>query len=93
MASIRSIKRDIDYLVSEVIADSYLTIYFHPDKRERAIKIIEDAVALRNGLVNRANNPVEKNNPHLVKRHYNQLRRDLLEGIDKLFTQVSDACK
>jgi len=93
MASIRSIKRDIDYLVSEVITDSYLAIHFHPEKRERAIKVIEDAVAFRNELIDRANNPAEKNNPHLVKRHYNQLRRDLLEGVDKLFGQVSDVCK
>jgi len=93
MASIRSIKRDIDYLVSEVVSDSYLTIWFHPEKKEQAIKVMEDAVALRNELVERANNPAEKNNPHLVKRHYSQLRRDLLDGVDNLFKTISEICK
>ena len=93
MASIRSIKKDIDYLVSEVVSDGYLTIWFHPEKKNEALKVMEEAVALRNDLVARANNPVEKNNPHLVKRHYDQLRRDLLGGVDDLFKKVSEICK
>ena len=93
MASIRSIKKEIDYLISEVISDSYLAIYFHPEKKEQAIKVMEDAVALHNDLVNRVNNPAEKNNPHLVKRHYGQLRRELLEGVDKLFRAIGEICK
>ena len=93
MASIRSIKKDIDYLVSEVVSDSYLTIYFHPDKKDDVLKIMEEAVALRNDLIAKANNPVEKNNPHLVKRHYDQLRRDLLGGVDNLFKKISEVSK
>jgi len=93
MASIRSIKKDIDYLVSVVVSDSYLTIYFHPDKKDDVLKIMEEAVALRNDLIAKANNPVEKNNPHLVKRHYDQLRRDLLGGVDNLFKKISEVSK
>ena len=93
MASVKSIKKDIDYLVSEVISDSYLTIYFHPEKKEKAVEVMEAAVALRNQLVVKANNPAEKNNPHLVKRHYGQLRRELLEGVDGLFQKISEICK
>ena len=93
MASIRSIKKDIDYLVSEVISDSYLTIYFHPEKKEQAVKVMEEAVTLRNNLVSRANNPAEKNNQHLVRRHYGKLRSDLLEGVDSLFNKLSEICK
>ena len=93
MASIRMIKKDIDYLIQEVISDSYFTIYFHPDKKDEAVKVMEEAVAFRNDLYDKANNPVEKNNPHLVKRHYAQLRRDLLSGVDGLFQKISTLCK
>ncbi|GHU99031.1 hypothetical protein FACS1894159_02420 [Bacteroidia bacterium] len=93
MASIRSIKKDIDYLVSEVISDCYLTIYFSPNKKEQAFSLMEEAIALRNNLVERANHPAEKSNPHLVARHYGQLRRDLLEGVDHLFQKLSQIGK
>ena len=29
MASLRRVKKDIDYLVSEVVYDCYLALYFH----------------------------------------------------------------
>lgn len=89
MASVRSIKKDIDYLFEEVIADSYLTAYFHPEKKDKVLEFMEQAVAKRNELIARAANSVEKNNPSLVKRHYAQLRRDLMSSVDGLFEQLS----
>ena len=44
MASIRLIKKDIDYLVGEVVADCYLAIYFHPEKKDEIVKVMEEAV-------------------------------------------------
>lgn len=93
MASVRSIKRDIDYLIQEVISDSYLTIYFHPEKKNDVVKIMENTVTLRNNLVHRASHVAEKNNRRLVKKHYRQLRLDMIAGIDSLFNQISDICK
>jgi len=49
MASRRNLKKDIDYLVGEVISNSYSCLYFNPDrKKDEVIKIVEDAVELRN---------------------------------------------
>lgn len=94
MASIRGIKNDIDYLVSEVISDCYMGLYFNPEgKREEIIAIIEEAVAFRNDLYQRVNNPVEKHNCSLVKKHYAQVRRDLMTQVDALFQRLSEVCK
>ncbi|MDR0510835.1 MAG: hypothetical protein LBH06_07075 [Rikenellaceae bacterium] len=93
MASIRAIKKDIDYLLHEVISNSYLTIWFHPERRDDVVRVMEEAVALRNDLIARAGNPVEKNNPRLVRRHYGQIRRELLAGADALFRKISELCK
>lgn len=38
MASIRGIKNEIDYLVSEVISDGYMALYFNVEKRERSYR-------------------------------------------------------
>lgn len=89
MSSLRMLKKDIDYLVDEVVTDAYLSLYFHPERKDDIIKIMQEAVELRNALYERANNPVEKNNKSLVRKHYAQLRRDMFEGIDKLFISLS----
>ena len=48
MTKLRETKKDIDYLVSEVISNCYTCLYFHPEKgRAEIFSIIEDAVNLR----------------------------------------------
>ena len=93
MASLRNLKKDIDYLVEEVVTDCYLSIYFHSEKKEAIVKVMEKAVDLRNSLVERANRPAEKHNPSLVKKHYAQLRRDMFAGIDQLFVELGELNK
>ena len=48
MASIRGIKNEIDYLVSEVISDGYIALYFNEEKRDAIVSVIVEAVAMRN---------------------------------------------
>lgn len=93
MACIRLIKKDIDYLVEEVLSDCYLSIYFHPQTKEQIVEVMQDAVALRNELFTRVNNPAEKHNPSLVKKHYAQIRRDMFAKVDDLFVKLSSLCK
>jgi predicted HAD superfamily phosphohydrolase len=87
------IKKDIDFLVGEVVADCYMTIYFHPEKQADVVGVMEQAVELRNKLFDAANHPMEKNNRSLVRKHYAALRRELFEKIDELFVKLSDICK
>ena len=55
MASIRRIKRDIDFLANEVISDCYMALYFNDGaKREQIVAVIEEAVEFRNELFVRA---------------------------------------
>ncbi|MBE5032960.1 hypothetical protein [Gallalistipes aquisgranensis] len=88
MASIRLIKKDIDYLVGEVISDCYLTVYFHPEKKQEIVSVMEEAVELRNSLFSQVK-PKEKHNPSLVKKHYAHMRRELMEKVDGLFVKLS----
>ena len=87
MASLRRIKKDIDFLVEEVISDGCTFMYVYPDKkREEAIQIIQDAVELRNKLYAEVNNP--QDNPRKV--YYKMINKELLEGIDALFQRISE---
>lgn len=90
MASIRGIKNEIDYLVSEVISDGYMALYFNVEKRDAIVSVIEEAVAMRNNLYEKVNNPADKQNKSLVRKHYAQIRRDMISGTDDLFRKLSD---
>jgi predicted HAD superfamily phosphohydrolase len=93
MASLRMLKRDINYLMDEVVTDSYLSLYFHPEHKDAIVGVIRDAVDLRNSLYDRANKPIEKKSRTLVRKHYSAVRRDMFEGIDRLFVRLSEVGK
>ena len=89
MASLRRVKKDIDYLVSEVVYDCYLALYFHSERRDAIVAVMEEAVDTRNEFYEMANHPAEKHNKSLVKKHYAFLGNELMERIDGLFDKLS----
>jgi len=94
MASIRDLKKDITFLVSEIISDTQLYLHFNPAKNtEVAYSIIEDAVDMFNQMYARANHPDGKDNPKLIKQHYKSIRKDLLEQSHKLFGRMGTLSK
>jgi hypothetical protein len=90
MASVRELKKDIDFLVFEVISDCFVYSNLHPDnKSDELTTLISDAVELRNDLIARVNNPDGKDNPKIVKAYYKSVAKDLMLGVDKLFERLS----
>lgn len=91
MASIRNLKKDIDYLVFEVISDCFAYSEVHPDSNNEEVSaIITEAVNLRNDLIARVNNPDGKDNPKILKAYFKSVEQDLLSGVDSLFEKLSD---
>lgn len=94
MASIKSLKKDIDFLFFELISDCFMFTSLHDGpKRTEAQNLIEEAVAARNELIERANHPDGKDNPALVKGYYATLRKDLFEKVDGYFERLSAISK
>lgn len=89
MANLRNLKKEIDYRLEEVVFDCEMAIYFHPTKEEAIVGIMENAVALRNALYIKANNPTEPRNASLVKKYYAALRRDMVSSYGSLFEELS----
>lgn len=90
MSSIKNLKKDIDYLVFEVISDCFAFATVHPDSKDDEVKsIINDAVSLRNDLIARVNNPDGKDNPKIVRSFYRNVNKELLSGVDNLFERLS----
>ena len=55
--------------------------------------MIEEAVEFRNELFVRANHPADKKNKSLVRKHYAQMRRDMMSRVDAMFEKLSGICK
>lgn len=88
--NLRTIKKDIDFLADEVIADCCTFMYLHPDRGEDEINaIINQAVDLRNDLFDRVNHP--EDNPK--KPYYRAIKKDLVEGVDALYDKISQLAK
>jgi hypothetical protein len=90
MASVRQLKKDIDNQLFEIISDCLLYVGLHPEKKSDEISaIIEDTVSLRNDLIARTNNPDGKDDPKIVRKHYQLIISDLNSGVDTLCKRLS----
>ncbi|MHC1731588.1 MAG: hypothetical protein AB9888_06145 [Bacteroidales bacterium] len=90
MASIKSLKKDIDFLFFEVISDCFMFTSLHDGpKRAEVQDLIEEAVSARNEFIDRANHPDGKDNPAIVRTYYASLRKELFEKVDGYFERLS----
>lgn len=90
MANLRNLKKDIDFLVGQVVLDCFEYIHaVDGADREGAYEIIADVLGLRNNLRNRVNHPDGKDNPGMVKKFYHKVGQDLVEGCDKAYGQLN----
>ncbi len=81
MASRKDLKKDIEYLVFELIADCYGCIYENPDTDLSVFEgVINDAIQLKDDLVVRINqfNPVESGNS---RKYFKSIKHDLVNGL------------
>lgn len=90
MANLRDLKKEIDYRLEEVVFDCDMAICFQPSKEKEIFDVMQDAVAVRNTLFIKANNPAEPHNRSLVRKHYSALRTEMVAEYEKLFTRLSE---
>jgi hypothetical protein len=83
MTTRRRLKKEIDYVVSDLILDcvTYTNLYQKPNDEE-ALLIVQDTLTLRNKLRNQANHPEQRNNSETAKSYYDNIAKTLVEGVD-----------
>ncbi len=80
MASIRSLKKDINFLTSELVTQAYLNQFlFKKISDEELAKYIGEALDFRNKFIERTNHPDGKDNSKLVRGYYKNLRKEMVE--------------
>jgi len=94
MASIRNLKKEINKLMYLIIEDSLAFMEVFPEgKMEEAQNIIQEILDLRNDLIARANHINGKDNPKLVKAHFNAIISEMNQGCDKAYSQLESLIK
>lgn len=94
MASIKSLKKDIDFLFFELISDCFMFTSLHEGAKKAEVQdLIEEAVAMRNEFIDRVNHPDGKDNPALVRVYYTTLRKELFEKVNEYFEKLSAISK
>ena len=84
MTTRRRLKKEIDYVVSDLILDcmTYANLYQKQDDKE-ALGIVQDTLEMRNSLRNMANHPEQRSKKETVKSYYDSIALTLVEGVDK----------
>lgn len=84
MTTKRRLKKEIDYVVSDLVIDcmTYANLYKKPNDEE-ALQIVQETIELRNNLHHMANHPEQKNNSETAKTYYDNIAKTLVEGVDK----------
>ena len=90
MANLRTFKKDVIFLVNEVISDCWVFMYLNRDKNvDEANKILADAVELGDNIFEQINHYPKED----AKKHFKALNQKLLEGVDALFVRLSGLTK
>lgn len=89
MANLRQLKKEIDYILEEVVFDCDMAMCFQPSKEKEIFEVMQETVAVRNNLYAKAMNPAEPHNRSLVRKHYAALRAEMNDAFGALFEKLS----
>ena len=90
MANLRVFKKDVVFLINEVISDCWVYMYMNGEKNlDEAKKIVADAVELGDNIFEQINHYPKDD----AKKHFKALNQKLLEGVDALFVRLSGLTK
>lgn len=80
MASIRTLKKDINRLAFDLLQECFAYRHYSEDLSEDKFdEVISKLVLLRNDLILRANHPESDAESTNLKEHYKQVQLDLLK--------------
>jgi len=96
MANIRHLKKDINFLMEEVIETCFLHYQLRgesPEKREVIDQIVDDIIVTRNELIQKINNPEVDGDKRPDKKYYSDIFNEMMQKADEAFEKLSAAEK
>jgi len=93
MASRKDLKKDIEYLVFDLIADCYQFINDNPDKDFSGYEqIINDIIDIHDSLLTRINQ-FDPKGGESSRKYFHRVKIDLAEGLKKGYTSLEELVK
>ncbi len=90
MATIRDTKKDIRYLTENLLMDALEVSEITEEKnKQKVLDIITEIATMHNELIGRANHPDGKDNPKIIRAHFNKIIVDLLDKSDKIYDKLN----
>jgi hypothetical protein len=90
MASIRSLKSDINFLTSELVTQAYLSkVLFKSMNDEEMSGLVSKALDFRNNLIEKVNHRDAKDNPKMVKAYFTKIRKDMIHQFEELVASIN----
>lgn len=94
MASRRDAKKDIEFVLAEIISDTLNVMHLHKGKKdEELFNLLEYLIDTRDELICRLSHIPGKDNPAQVKLFFNKLYLDLEKCVDEAIERLSEIVK
>lgn len=94
MASVKNLKKDINYVMSQVLNDCFQILEYN--SKVDSIEIMKTAEGVVQKLQEfriRAQHPDGKEDPKLIKKYYKNLTFEMLKTADRNFEKLSAEVK
>jgi len=89
MASRQRLKKEIDYVVSDLILDCFTfnNLQQKPDD-EVVLQIVQDTLTLRNKLRNQVNHPESRDASQTVKSYFDNIAKVLIDTVEESYVKL-----
>jgi hypothetical protein len=89
MASRQRLKKEIDFIVSDLVIDCFTFMTMKQDQENKdVLKIVEDTINLRNELRYMVNHPEKKEEAQSVKNYYDNIAKVLVSNIEGSYEKL-----
>jgi len=89
MASRQRLKKEIDYVVSDLILDCYTFINMRAKtENEDVLQIVQDTLTLRNSLRYQVNHPESKDVKQTVKSYFDNIAKVLIDTVEESYVKL-----
>ncbi len=94
MANIRDLKKDINWITEEVIADCLIFMDINPEQDGEAVaEIINKIIDKRDELITQINHHDKLDKDVNKKEYLNNIAKELIETADSCFNELSSLVK
>jgi len=89
MASRQRLKKEIDYVVSDLILDCFTFINMRAKtENEDVLQIVQESLNLRGDLLNQVNHPENKTETQTVKSYFDNIAKVLIDTVEESYVKL-----